>query len=124
MKNIRGQLDETFKQMPLMILEKNNGEDMYYEVPELIDQNHRWEKVVVSDNFLSPKYPNINGLDNIWDTTVAGITEDKKLFVWGVVDGILLYEPLQIGTNLNWVDVSVAEGIVAVSEDGVYISWE
>lgn len=118
MKNIRGHLDGTSKQMPLMILEKNNGEDMYYEVPELIDQNHRWEKVVVSDNFLSPKYPNINGLDNIWDTTVAGITEDKKLFVWGVVDGILLYEPLQIGTNLNWVDVAVAEGIVAVSEDG------
>ena len=118
MENISGQISGTFKSMPLMILEKNLGEDMYYEVPELIDQNHRWEKVVVSDNFLSPKYPNLNGLDNLWDTTVAGITEDKKLFVWGVVDGILLYEPLQIGINLNWVDVGVAEGIVAVSEDG------
>jgi gliding motility-associated-like protein len=110
--------DKQGGRIPVMFLEKNSGENIYYEHPVLIDNTRRWEKIAVSDNYLSPKYPNINGLDNIWDTSVAGITEDGELFIWGIVDGILLYEPLQVGTGYKWEDIAVAEGIVAITSNG------
>ncbi|MDC6478854.1 hypothetical protein PQZ08_03220, partial [Flavobacteriaceae bacterium] len=104
--------------IPEMFLEKNSGENIFYEHPILIDDSKRWEKIALSDNYLSPKYPNLNGLDNIWDTSVAAITEDGDLYIWGIVDGVLLYEPLQVGSGYQWVDVAVAEGIVAITSNG------
>jgi len=77
--------------IPEMFLEKNSGENIFYEHPILIDDSKRWKKIALSDNYLSPKYPNLNGLDNIWDTSVAAITEDGDLYIWGIVDGVLLY---------------------------------
>ena len=104
--------------IPEMFLEKNSGENIFYEHPILIDDSKRWKKIALSDNYLSPKYPNLNGLDNIWDTSVAAITEDGDLYIWGIVDGVLLYEPLQVGSGYQWVDVAVAEGIVAITSNG------
>ena len=110
------------KQLPVVAYEKNMGQAFAYEGPEKINTSIDWEKIAVSDNFTTPKYPNLNDLDLIYDTTVAGISTSGDLFIWGTINGFIVYEPLEVGTNKNWVDVSVGDAIVAIADDGTAYS--
>ena len=52
------------------------------------------------------------------DTTAAGIDEDGKLYVWGIVDGTVIDFPLEIGAGVRWTKVEVSDAILALNENG------
>ena len=62
--------------LPGVNWEKNLGVDIVFHEPTQFPlsgsaantelRKLRWEKIAVSDNFLNPKYPNFNKLENIW----------------------------------------------------------
>ena len=114
--------------IPAVNVEKNMGYDIVFHQPTQFplsgsDANDalrqlRWEKIAVSDNFLNPKYPNFNKLENIYDATAAAITVDGDLYVWGVVEGVIIFEFKRLGADRKWIDVTVGENIVAIDENG------
>jgi hypothetical protein len=110
------------KEIPAVFIEKNMGFEFSYEGPSKIDTTINWEKIAVSDNFTTPRYPNLNELDVIYDTTVAGISQEGNLYIWGTVSGVILFQPLEVGTSKTWVDVSVGDAIVAIADDGTMYS--
>ena len=67
-----------------------SGEEILSDFPVAIDTLLRWDKVAISNNYATPKIPNLNSLATVFDTTAAGITEDGALYVWGVIDGLML----------------------------------
>ena len=110
------------KTIPWVFVEKNQGYDYQYPGPSKINTTINWEKIAVSDNFTTPRYPNLNELDVIYDTSVAGISQEGNLYIWGTVSGVILFEPLEVGTGKTWVDVSVGDAIVAIADDGTMYS--
>jgi len=106
--------------------EKHSGADIIFPRPirlpydwqnsEFKDLN--WVRVEVSDNFINPKYPNINNQDNIYDATVAAITDTGDLYVWGVIDGIIVFKFNKIEHNFSWKDISVSDKIIAIDQNG------
>ena len=88
------------------------------QFPYVIDSLKTWEKVSISNNYSTPKFKNLNNLGEIYDTTVAGITTDGDLFIWGVVDGLMLPDYIQVGLDRKWVDVKVGDAIIALANDG------
>ena len=106
--------------------EKHSGAEIIFPRPirlpydwqnsEFKDLN--WVRVEVSDNFINPKYPNINNQDNIYDATVAAITDTGDLYVWGVIDGIIVFKLNKIEHNFPWKDISVSDRIIAIDHNG------
>ena len=78
----------------------------------------KMKSISSSDNFLTPKYPNLYGKENWYDSVVAAISEDGDLFVWGQINGVVINTPLELGAGRNWSDVKVSDGILALAEDG------
>ena len=115
-------------EIPSVNVEKNMGYDIVFHQPTQFplsgsDSNDairklRWEKIAVSDNFLNPKYPNFNKLENIYDATAAAITVDGDLYVWGVIEGVIIFEFRRLGADRKWIDVTVGENIIAIDENG------
>ncbi|MDB4612063.1 gliding motility-associated C-terminal domain-containing protein [Flavobacteriaceae bacterium] len=109
-----------------VVKEKHSGAEIIFPRPirlpydwhnsEFKDLN--WVRVEVSDNFINPKYPNINNQDNIYDATVAAITDTGDLYVWGVVDGIIVFKFNKIEHNFPWKDISVSDKIIAIDQNG------
>tara|TARA_B100001173_G_scaffold218729_1_gene189177 strand:- start:1699 stop:14373 length:12675 start_codon:yes stop_codon:yes gene_type:complete len=120
--------DSAGGKIPAVNVEKNMGYDIVFHQPTQFplsgsDANNalrqeRWEKIAVSDNFLNPKYPNFNKLENIYDATAAAITVNGDLYVWGVVEGVIIFEFKKLGADRKWIDVTVGENIVAIDENG------
>ena len=118
--------------LPSVNWEKNIGVDIVFHQPTQFPlsgsysgsganneiRKLRWEKIAVSDNFLNPKYPNFNKLENIYDATAAAITVDGALYVWGVIEGVIVYEFKRLGADRKWIDVTVGENIIAIDENG------
>ena len=57
-------------------------------------------------------------MSEIFDTTVAGITENGELYVWGVIEGLMTKNYVQVGNGKKWKDVKVGDAIIALAEDG------
>ena len=112
--------------MPLVNVEKNLGIDIFIPFPEPVltwnssDEigNLRWEKIEISENFQNPKYPNVNSQKNIYDATVAGITDSGALYVWGIYDGVIIPTPKRIGENKRWIDLTLNNKLIAIDEFG------
>jgi len=116
--NFAGSDGSTAISIPIIYMEKNEGREVSLTEPLKINTSINWEKIAVSDNFISPRYPNLNATNNIYDTTVAGIATDGKLYIWGTINGFLIYQPLQVGTSKKWVELSVGDAIIAIADDG------
>jgi len=108
---------------------KNMGwnDDQYWEPTKiqtrLSDPTINWEKIAISENYATPKYPNTDrDLNEVYDTAVAAITTSGTLYIWGIIDGYLLNEPIQVGSGKTWVDISVGDAIVAIADDGTMYS--
>ena len=114
--------DGATKSLQVVSAEKNTGFEFSYEGPSKINTSINWEKVAISDNFTTPKYPNLNNLDVIYDTTVAGIDQDGKLYIWGTIDGFIIASPLNVGASKTWVDIAVGDAIIAIADDGTMYS--
>ena len=54
-----------------------------------------------------------------WDNPVVAIDTEGNLYAWGVVDGVIVDYPMQIGQGHKWIDVAVADNIMAIREDGL-----
>ncbi|MGC6402126.1 MAG: gliding motility-associated C-terminal domain-containing protein [Flavobacteriaceae bacterium] len=54
-----------------------------------------------------------------WDNPVVAIDTEGNLYAWGVVDGVIVDYPMQIGQGYKWIDVAVADNIMAIREDGL-----
>ena len=78
----------------------------------------RWEKVAISNNYQHQNFQILNSLGEVYDTTAAGITEDGDLYIWGVIDGLMLPDKIQVGSGRTWKDVKVGDAIIALSTDG------
>jgi hypothetical protein len=125
--------------IPQVVLEKHSGKPVYFDRPlripyavsydwdngyyyydpeasEFKDLN--WVRVEVSDNFKNPKYPNVNKQENIYDATVAAITDTGDLYVWGVIDGVIVFKFNKIEHNFPWKDISVSDKIIAIDQNG------
>ena len=74
--------------------------------------------MAISNNFENPKIPNINNLGEVFDTTAAGITEDGELYVWGVINGLMLPNYLNVSNGITWKDVKVGDAIIALADNG------
>ena len=109
-----------------VVMEKHSGAEIIFPRPIRLPYNWHnsefkdlnWVRVEVSDNFINPKYPNINKQDNIYDATVAAITDTGDLYVWGVVDGIIVFKFNKIEHNFPWKDISVSDKIIAIDQNG------
>ena len=121
--------DEPGGKIPGVTVEKNMGYDIVFPTPTQFPlltgstannqlRELRWEKIAVSDNFLNPKYPNFNQLENIYDATAAAITVDGDLYVWGIIEGVIVFTYRQLGAGRKWIDVVVGENIIAIDEYG------
>ena len=95
-----------------------SGNSIISDFPEVIDTLLRWDKVAISNNFANPKIPNINNLGEVYDTTAAGITEDGELYIWGVIDGLMLPNYLNVSNGMTWKDVRVGDAIIALADNG------
>ena len=95
-----------------------SGNSIISNFPEVIDTLLRWDKVAISNNFANPKIPNINNLGEVYDTTAAGITEDGELYIWGVIDGLMLPNYLNVSNGMTWKDVRVGDAIIALADNG------
>ncbi|MDC3368682.1 gliding motility-associated C-terminal domain-containing protein [Flavobacteriaceae bacterium] len=95
-----------------------SGNSIISDFPEVIDTSLRWDKVAISNNFANPKIPNINNLGEVYDTTAAGITEDGELYIWGVIDGLMLPNYLNVSNGMTWKDVRVGDAIIALADNG------
>ena len=82
--------------------------------PIMINDEIRWDKVSVSQNYDSATAKHHWG----FDTTAAGIDEDGRLYVWGIVDGTVIDFPLEIGAGVRWTKVEVSDAILALNENG------
>jgi len=94
------------------------GEEILNDFPTIIDSLKRWEKIAISNNYKTPKIPNLNNLSEIFDTTVAGITENGELYVWGVIEGLMTKNYVRVGNGRAWKDVKVGDAIIALADDG------
>ena len=109
-----------------VVEEKNRGAEIIFPRPlrlpydwynsEFKDLN--WVRVEVSDNFINSKYPNINNQDNIYDATVAAITDTGDLYIWGVIDGVIVFKFNKVEHNFPWKDISVSDKIIAIDQNG------
>jgi gliding motility-associated-like protein len=95
-----------------------SGEQVLNDFPVVIDSLLRWDKVAISNNYDTPKIPNLNNLGTVFDTTAAGITEDGALYVWGVIDGLMLPNYVNVSNGRTWKDVKVGDAIIALATDG------
>ena len=95
-----------------------SGQEVLNDFPTVIDTLLRWDKVAISNNYETPKIPNLNNVGTIFDTTAAGITEDGKLYVWGVIDGLMLPSYVDVSNGKTWKDVKVGDAIIALATDG------
>ena len=95
-----------------------SGTEVISYHPVLIDSLKRWEKIAISNNYETPRIPNINNLGEVFDTTVAGITEAGELFIWGIVDGLMLPNYIDVSNGRTWKDVKVGDAIIALADDG------
>ncbi|MDC0001052.1 gliding motility-associated C-terminal domain-containing protein [Flavobacteriaceae bacterium] len=95
-----------------------SGEEILNDFPTVIDTLLRWDKVSISNNYATPKIPNLNNLATVFDTTAAGITEDGALYVWGVIDGLMLPNYVNVSNGKTWSDVKVGDAIIALASDG------
>lgn len=103
------------------MIEKNKQYQFFLEPWNIGSRFNELSKVKVissSDNFLTPKYPNIFGKENWYDAIVAAINEDGDLFAWGQINGVVINSPLSLGSGRRWKDVKISDGILALSEDG------
>lgn len=100
------------------IADMATGYESIFDFPMVIDATQTWEKIAVSNNYLTPKFPNLNNLGELYDTTAAGITTDGKLYVWGILDGYVLPDLIQMGSDRTWKDVKVGDAIIAIATDG------
>ena len=110
--------DDSLPPFNFAIADMSTGFESIFQSPYVIDDLKTWEKVSISNNYATPKFKNLNNLGEIYDTTVAGITTDGDLFIWGVVDGLLLPDYIQVGTDRKWSDVKVGDAIIALATDG------
>jgi len=111
--------DPNILPMDFEISDLVTGWENIIDFPSLVESNTlRWEKVAISNNFTSPKFPNPNGIGEVYDATAAGITEDGDLYIWGVIDGLMLPDKIQVGSGRTWKDVKVGDAIIALSTDG------
>ncbi|NDB78488.1 hypothetical protein EB155_01365 [archaeon] len=88
----------------------------------LINDDIRWEQVAIGQNYQQSTRKHRYGID----TFAAGISEFEKdndsniiggdLYVWGVVDGIVVKNPIQIGTDRKWKKVVVSDALLAIDE--------
>ena len=114
-------------EIPAVNWEKNEGMGFVIPFPDTVlevwnDNQYikdlRWDKIEMSENFLNPKYPNVNQLDNIYDSTVAGITTEGHLYIWAIYDGVIIQTPIRLGTNKRWIDLTVNDKLIAIDEFG------
>ena len=110
--------DDSLPPFNFAIADMSTGFESIFQSPYVIDSLKTWEKVSVSNNYSTPKFKNLNNLGEIYDTTAAGITTDGDLFIWGVVDGLMLPDYIQVGLDRKWVDVKVGDAIIALANDG------
>lgn len=110
--------DNSLPPFNFAIADMSTGYESIFEYPYVIDSLKTWDKVSMSNNYATPKFKNLNNLGEIYDTTVAGITTDGDLFIWGIVDGLLLPDYIQVGVDRKWVDVKVGDAIIALANDG------
>ena len=111
--------DPNILPMDFEISDLATGWENIIDFPSLVESSTlRWEKVAISNNYTTPKFPNLNNLGEIYDPKVAGITEDGDLYIWGVIDGLMLPDKIQVGIGRTWKDVKVGDAIIALSTDG------
>ncbi|MDB4062446.1 gliding motility-associated C-terminal domain-containing protein [Flavobacteriaceae bacterium] len=110
--------DSNILPMDFEISDLVTGWENIVDFPMEVDTLLRWERVAISNNFTSPKFPNPNGIGEVYDATAAGITEDGDLYIWGVIDGLMLPDKIQVGSGRTWKDVRVGDAIIALSTDG------
>ena len=53
-----------------------------------------------------------------WDNPVVAIDEDGNMYAWGVVNGVVIDYPMPIGEGSKWIDVAVADNLMAIRDDG------
>jgi len=99
---------------------EKNGQWTYYYSPWYIGRRFKKKLKIItsSDNFQTPKYANLFNNENWYDHIVATITEDGDLYAWGQINGVVINQPFQLGSNKKWKDVQVSDGILALAEDG------
>ena len=74
------------------------GEEILNDFPTIIDSLKRWDKIAISNNYKTPKIPNLNNLSEIFDTTVAELQKMEN-YVWGVIEGLMTKNYVQVGNG-------------------------
>ncbi|MFZ9056589.1 MAG: gliding motility-associated C-terminal domain-containing protein [Flavobacteriaceae bacterium] len=78
----------------------------------------KFEKIFTGLN--STSYFNGNSKSPVgWDNPVVAIDVDGNLYAWGVIDGVIVDYPMPIGEGFKWLDVAIADNIMAIREDGL-----
>ena len=104
------------------IADMATGYESIFEFPMVIDENHLWDKIATSNDYITPAFPNLQNLGELYDTAAAGLTVSGTLFIWGIVDGLVLPNLIQVGEANAWKDVKVGDAIIALKKDGTL--WE
>ena len=104
------------------IADMATGYESIFEFPMVIDANHLWDKIATSNDYITPAFPNLQNLGELYDTAAAGLTVSGTLFIWGIVDGLVLPHLIQVGEANAWKDVKVGDAIIALKKDGTL--WE
>ena len=59
------------------------GYEWIFDFPTVIDSTKTWDKVAISNDYITPKFPNLKKLGELYDTKVLRITESGELYIWG-----------------------------------------
>ena len=94
------------------------GYESIFEFPMVIDSNQLWDKIATSNDYITPAFPNLQNLGELYDTAAAGLTVSGTLLYGGLYDGLVLPHLIQVGAANAWKDVKVGDAIIALATDG------
>jgi len=81
--------------------------------------NVKFEKIYTNLNINSPAWTGNPKSPVGWDNPVVAIDSEGNLYAWGVVDGVIVDYPMPIGQGYKWIDVAIADNIMAIREDSL-----
>ncbi len=87
-------------------------------LPRSISNGIRFDKIFSSLNLNGYGYVGNPSSPVGWDNPVLAIDVDGNLYAWGVIDGVIVDYPMQIGEGSKWVDVAISDNIMALRDDG------
>ena len=96
------------------------GYESIFDFPTVIDATkHLWDKVAISNDYITPKFPNFKNLGELYDTMLRQPHRSRRLLSYGgVIDGLVLPHLIQVGEANAWKDVKVGDAIIALATDG------